>query len=196
MARNGSSHTKSPGWRTSISNIRFENKMMRLREDHLELPTNPGMEYAYIERGPAVVIVPVTREGEIVLIRQFRYPVDDRCLEVPAGTARDTEGMSLQDIAAKELREEIGVTFDCIQRIGSFFSNPSLCDEECHAFIALGVSFVQRPQREPGEEIETVLVPMEEALSLARRCEIKTGPAALALFLAEPHLVRNFTKGR
>src|SRR4051794_38193225 len=100
MARNGSSNFENSRWRLSDSTVHFENKIMRLKEDSVELPSNGRMDYAYIERGPAVIIVPVTRYGEIVLIRQFRYPVGDHCLEVPAGTARDTEGMSLEDVAA------------------------------------------------------------------------------------------------
>jgi ADP-ribose pyrophosphatase len=184
----GSSNSENPGWRVTQTSIRFENKMMRLREDRLHLPEKGEMNYAFVERGPAVIVVPVTSDGRMVLIRQFRHPVQEQCLEVPAGTVRDTQGLSLQEVAAKELAEEVGVTFERIESAGSFYSNPSLSDEECHVFIAFGVKFVQPPAREPGEEIRTFLVPVYEAITMARSGKMKTGPAALAALMAEPIL--------
>ena len=164
--------------------------MMILREDRLALTGGEEMTYAYLERGPAVIVVPVTPRGDMVLIRQYRYPVDEYCLEVPAGTARDAGDLSLQEVAAKELCEEIGARCERLERIGSFYSNSSMLDEECHIFFGSGVVLAREPEPEPSEKIEIIVKPAKEALELARSGKMKTGPAALAVLLAHPHLAR------
>ena len=98
------------GWRFLRSETRFENHICRLREDDVELAGGQKIKYAYLERDDAVVIVPVTTKGEIVLLRQYRYTVDEWCLEVPAGGTHDSSDASFEDVARKELREEIGGT--------------------------------------------------------------------------------------
>jgi 8-oxo-dGTP pyrophosphatase MutT (NUDIX family) len=175
-------------WTVSQSATRFENKTMRLREDAVLLPNGQEMQYALVERGPAVIIVPITAAGEMVLIRQYRHPVRERCLEVPAGTARDAAGMSLEKVAEKELKEEVGGTWKAVRRIGSFFSNSSMTDEECHVFLATGVKLEEPPQREPGEDVKTLVVPLADAIGMVERGEMKTGPAALAVLLCVPQL--------
>jgi ADP-ribose pyrophosphatase len=176
------------GWKLLASHDRFENKMMRVREDRLALAQDGDNDFAYVERGPAVIIVPVTRRGEIVLIRQYRYAVDEFCLEVPAGTARDAGNRSLEEVAAKELCEEVGATYERITRVTSFFSNSSLSDEECHVFLALGVELVHAPEPEPSEKIQIIVKPAKEVLEIARSGAMKTAPTTLAVFLAEPML--------
>jgi ADP-ribose pyrophosphatase len=176
------------GWKLRSSRTGYENEILRLREDHFEVPGSGGKTYAYVERGPAVIIVPVTAKGEIILLRQYRYPVDEYCLEVPAGTARDAGDLSLEEVAAKELKEEIGATYSRMESVGSFFSNNALSDESCHVFVAFDVVLAQRPEPEATEEIEAFPVPAGEAIARVRRGEMKTGPAALAMLLCEPKL--------
>jgi ADP-ribose pyrophosphatase len=172
----------------TASAVEFENKMIRVKRDTIALPGGDQIECAFVEKGPAVIVVPVTSDGRMVLVRQYRHPVAEYCLEVPAGTARDTQGLSLEEVAAKELREEVGATFERIEHLGSFYSNSSLCDEGCHVFLALGIRLDKAPEREPAEAIETLAVGVPEAVSLARRGGMKTGPAALAVLMAEPRL--------
>jgi ADP-ribose pyrophosphatase len=176
------------GWRLLETQRPYESQMVQLREDRLEIPGTAEKRYAYLERGHAVVVVPVTNQGEVVLLWQYRYPVDQFCLEVPAGTARDVEGMPLDEVVAKELQEEIGATFEQLEAIGTFHSNNALSDEECHVFLATGVVMTQRPDPEPMEKIEMRLTPVRLALEKARSGQMKTGPSALALLMCEPRL--------
>jgi ADP-ribose pyrophosphatase len=176
------------GWELQGSSIQYENKMVLVREDRIRLPAGKEMAYAYVERGDAVIIVPITPDGQMILVRQFRYPVDDRCLEVPAGAARDTHGLSLAQVAAKELEEEVSAQCDTFERVAVFYSNPSLSDEKCHVFLAHGAVIAQRPHREPSESLETILMPVAEAFARVQRGEMKTGPTALAVLLAAPRL--------
>jgi ADP-ribose pyrophosphatase len=135
------------------------------------------------------VIVPVTATGEIVLLKQYRYPIDEWCLEVPAGGMHDSGGCSLEEVARKELREEVGAEAGTLAYVTFFYSASALTDEKCHVYLAEGVTLRNKPEREGSESIETKLVPADEAIRLARTGAIKTAPCALALLLCEPLLV-------
>jgi len=161
---------------------------MRLREDFLELPNAGATTYAFIEKARAVIIVPITADKQVVMLRQFRYAVDEWCLEVPAGTTSDTGDTPLEEVVAKELKEEIGATFERLERLGAFYPDNAMSSEECHVFLALGVELTEKPKPEAKEAIEILLKPAAEALEMARRGKMRTGPCALGLLLAEPRL--------
>lgn len=177
------------GWHCRASRYHFRNKISVLREDDIELANGAKQSYAYLERAEAVVIVPVTNAGEVILLRQYRYPVDEWCLEVPAGGTHDNGGCSLEEVARKELREEVGAKAGTLTYVNFFYSASSLTDEKCHVYLAEDVTFSEEPERESSESIETKLVPAGEAVRLARTGAIKTAPCALALLLCEPLLI-------
>ncbi len=170
--------------------MRFQNAIFRLREDEVELADGGKIQYAYLERTAAVVIVPVTTAGEMVLVKQYRYSVDEWCLEVPAGGTHDVDDASLEEVARKELREEVGGVATTLTEIASFYSANSLTDEKCHVFLALGVELSEKPDKESSETLEPQLMPVAEALELARSGAIKTAPSALAILLCESHLAK------
>jgi ADP-ribose pyrophosphatase len=176
------------GWKQLGSATRFENEIFRVREDEVELAEGKKMKYAYVARDEAVVIVPVTDDGQVVLLRQYRYPVDEWCLEVPAGGTHDTGNEAIEEVAKKELREEIGAKARSLTYINFFYTTSSLTDEKCHVFVAEGVELSRKPKTEASEEIKFELVPIEQALEMARTGAMKTGPCALAVLLSEEHL--------
>ena len=179
------------GWKLIGSNTRFENDICRLREDEVELEDGKKTQYAYLERDDAVIVVPVATSGEIVLLKQYRYPVDEWCLEVPAGGTHDSGDAALEEVARKELREEVGGTAKSLTYVTFFYSANAITNEKCHVFLAEGVELAKKPKTESSESIETQLVTVEKALELARSGAIKTAPCALALLLCEPLLVKS-----
>ena len=156
------------GWRLLETTYPYEGKTSRLRCDKLELPKQKESRYEYLERAEAVIVVPVTATGEIVLIRQYRYPVDAWILETPAGGCHDTGDASLEEVVRKELHEEIGADVEAVEKVGSFYSSPAFADERCHVFLAWGTQLRKQPERESTEKIETELVPAHEAIRRAR----------------------------
>jgi ADP-ribose diphosphatase len=178
------------GWTLRASQTRFQNEIFRVREDEVALPDGEQMKYAYVERDEAVVIVPVTGDGKIVMLKQYRYAVDEWCVEVPAGGMHDSGDASPEEVARKELREEIGATAEKLTYIDFFFSANAITDEKCHVFLAQGVELSKQPQTEASETLETRLVPIAEGLELARTGKMKTAPCALAVLLCEAHLRR------
>jgi ADP-ribose pyrophosphatase len=191
MASTQKPNGENAGWKLLGSNTRFENKIFRLREDQVELEGGKKTDYAYFERDQAVIVVPVTSAGEIVMLKQYRYPVDEWCLEVPAGGTHDTGDTDLEEVVRKELREEVGGTAKSLTYVTFFYSANAMSDEKCHVFLAEGVELEKKPKTESTESIETQLVPVEKALELARSGAVKTGPCALALLLCEPLLKKS-----
>lgn len=176
------------GWKFVSSKTQFENGICRLREDEVELEDGKKIDYAYLERDEAVIIVPVTSGGEVVLLKQYRYPVDEWCLEVPAGGTHDSGDASLEEVVRKELREEVGATAEKLTHVGFFYSANSMTDEKCHVYLAEGVELSKEQKTESSEEIRLQLVAVEKAIELARSGAMKTGPCALAVLLCEPLL--------
>jgi ADP-ribose pyrophosphatase len=178
------------GWNLLETSYPYADKITRLRSDRIQISDGNELTYTYDERPRAVIIVPVTAQGEIVLIRQYRYPVDDWCLEVPAGGTHDTGNMPLEEVVRKELKEEIGGVYQRLEHVSCFYTSTSLSDEECNVYLALDVELSDKPDTEQTEQIEIQTVPAQEAVEMARSGSMKTGPCALAVLLCEPLLRR------
>lgn len=148
------------------------------------------IEYAYLRSPAAVWVVPVTSEGEVVLVRQYRHPVRSWLLEVPAGSVREERP---EDAAVRELREEIGGRTAALRYQGSFYPSSGQLSLQGHAFLALDVTLGE-PAHESSELLVPVHVPAEVSFEMARRGEIEGG-CALALLMCEP-TIRAHLRGR
>ncbi len=190
LMKNDKPNGRKAGWTQVASEERFRNDIFRVREDAVELADGKKLQFAYLERGDAVVIVPVTKDGRMVMLRQYRYAVDEWCLEVPAGGMHDSDGASLEEVARKELKEEVGGTAAAFHYVDYFYSANSTCDEKCHVFLAEGVELAHETEKEASESIEVQLVPVAEAIEQVQMGLMKTAPCALAVLLCEPRLRR------
>jgi ADP-ribose pyrophosphatase len=129
-----------------------------------DLVTHPG----------AVVIVPVTEQGEILLIEQWRRAAKQILLELPAGT-RD-QGEDIGTCAQRELREETGYRARKWVPLGGFFSAPGFCTEYLHLFIGKDLVLDPLPHDED-EAIDLCRYPLEETLKMIESgaiCDAKT----------------------
>jgi ADP-ribose pyrophosphatase len=175
------------GWLCLDTDYPFTYRMYRIRRDQVRLPSGLETDFAYMESKGAVWIVPVTDDGQIVLIRQYRYAVDDWTWEVPAGGKHDHTG-SDEELARRELSEEVGATCRSLENVGWFYGAVSISTGQGVVFLARGVQLNGMPHREPGEFIEVHPVPIDEALAMAHDGQIKDCKSALALLLCEPYL--------
>jgi len=165
----------------------WRSRWYNVRQDRLRARDGGDDELVYtlIEKAGAVFVVPVTGDGQMVLIEQYRYPVDDWCLEAPAGHIEP--GVPPQEMAARELREEIGGQAAELEFVAEFYTMNGIGDETAQVYLARGVTLGE-PQREPTEHIRLHALPVAEALRLAHGGAITDGPSALAILLCEPRL--------
>ena len=130
--------------------------------------------------GEAVAIVPIKDDGNIVMIKQFRVPVNDWVYEVPAG--RVEEGENPEETARRELVEEVGYEAGELVRIASIYTAPGYSDEVLHIFIARKLRFVgSKP--ELGEVIIPIEVSLSKALDLVLNSKVADAKTLVALLL-------------
>ena len=166
----------------------WRNAWYTLREDQLRLPDGSQGAYTVIERPGAVWIVPVAPDGRIILIRNYRHTVDEWLWEVPAGGLKP--GVDPEEMARRELREEIGGSARSFEFVMRFYTVPGMSDEVGYIFLARGVT-VGEPHREPTEVMEIHCFPLHAVVEMARQGEVKDGPSALAILLCAPRLEQN-----
>jgi ADP-ribose pyrophosphatase len=169
-------------WEVVDSRYLWQSKWYNLRQDRLRAPEAGEFTYTIVEHPGAVWVVPVTADGQIALIRNYRYTVDDWCYEVPAGGI--SPGLSPDEVARSELLEEIGGTAADLRPVGQFYTSNGISNEVAYVYLATGVELGET-NLEPTEVMETRLVAVGEAMRMARDGEITDGPSALALLWCE-----------
>lgn len=173
------------GWRVLETQYPMTTPFMRVRQDRIQIAAQGEVTYTYEERADAVGVVPVTAEGTILLIRQYRYPIDAWCLEIPAGGTRDHAGLPLEAVARIELAEETGATCAIMLHVGFFFVACASRRQRFHVFLALDVEQSAAHRPELTEQIELCPLPAREALHRARTGQMPEGQSALSLLLCE-----------
>ena len=176
---------ESLGWQRIATSRLYQSHWHNLRQDQVVLPAGQEITFTYQEHPGFVTVVPVTDDGQVILLRSYRYAVDDWCWELPAGGLKPNH-TPLQT-AQEELREEIGGTAATWQEVGWFYSSNGISNEKAHIFLATGVT-LGPTAHEPAEVMTLHRKPLAEALHMARTAQINDGPSALALILAEPYL--------
>lgn len=174
-------------YKTKSSRIVWSCPWYRVRQDEIITPDGRPGVYNTVESTDAVWIVPVTPDGMVAMIYNYRYTVDDWCWEVPAGSVKP--GQTLEEAARAELLEEVGGTAVSLQKIGQFYTANGICNEVGHYFLATGVT-LGNPHHESTEVMDIHLIPIAEALRMAHAGEISDGTSTLALLYAEPALRR------
>jgi ADP-ribose pyrophosphatase len=120
----------------------FTGKIFSVTIETVDLPKGGELRAEVVRHPPSVVIIPITDEGRIILVRQYRHPIARWAWELPAGSA--DEGENLDAAAIRECHEEIQLIPSRVEKIGAFFPTPGYCDEEMNVFRATGL-------RPPGE---------------------------------------------
>ncbi|WP_119673845.1 NUDIX domain-containing protein [Deinococcus sp. RM] len=151
-------------------------------EDRVRLPSGAETTYQYRPRGPrAVFVLPITAQGEAVLIRQYRYPLRATVTEVVAGGVE--RGEDLLAAAQRELHEEVGGVAAEWVPLPGFYPQPSISGVIFYPFLALGVTLGDM-HHEDTETIERMVVPLAEAYRRLDAGEILDGPGSLAMWHA------------
>ncbi len=158
----------------------FRGRIVSLRVDTVQLSGGRVSRREIVEHSGSVAVVPLDDYGNVLMVRQFRKPVEQELLEIPAGMLEPGEEPA--SAARRELEEETGYTAHRIEPLVRFFTSPGFCDEEMHAFLATGLVAGQ-PDPDEDEQIELVPVPLTHVPEMIRRGEIRDGKSIAALLL-------------
>jgi 8-oxo-dGTP pyrophosphatase MutT (NUDIX family) len=130
--------------RVTSTRLVYENRWMRLHEDRTESADGrPGL-YAWVEKPPAAVILPIDG-GDVWLVEQFRHPPKARFWEFPQGAWEDAPGADPEELARGELVEETGLRAQRMERLGRLFFAYGMSDQYFDVWLATGLE--PGPQR-------------------------------------------------
>ena len=170
-------------WEKLSSEKLLETPYFTVRSDKLRLPDGEIKENYYVlERPDAAIIFPVTREGTVVLVRQYRPPLERMELGLPAGLV-DT-GEEPEAAARRELQEETGCAGGEWEALGAIASSPSLKDNWAYLYLARNVEKVSGQNLDEHERLDTVEVPLGEVRGLVHDGQIVSSSGVAAVMLA------------
>lgn len=173
----------SPRWEVLSSERILETPYFALRTERLRLPDGETKDPYYIlERPDAVFAFPLTRDGEVVLVRQYRPPLRQMELCIPAGLIEP--GEPPEAAARRELLEETGYGGGEWEYMLRLASSPGLKDNWAYLFLARGVERLAPPDPDEHERLEVVLVPPEKLMPLVRAGEIVSATGVATIMLA------------
>jgi ADP-ribose pyrophosphatase len=168
--------------KTLSSQLIYDGRAVRLRIDTVRMPGGRETTREIVEHADCVAIIAIDAENNILLVNQFRKPVEKRLLEIPAGGIEPGEEPA--DCVRRELREETGFLPKKVERLGGFYSTPGYGTEYLHLYLA--TELVPSPlQAEDSESIRLVRVPLSEITGLITSgsiCDAKS-IAGLLMFL-------------
>ena len=156
----------------------YTGKAINFCRDEIVLPNGNKAIREYIDHPGAVAVVPFINKTDIIMVKQYRYPVDKITYEIPAGKLDKKE--SLLKCAKRELKEETGYSTNNIKKLVSFYPSTAFSNEELIIYIAKDlVSGKQNPDED--EFIENIIIPFKQALQMIKQGKIKDAKTVIAL---------------
>lgn len=180
MKKNGRS-VEEPDYRLEGREEIFRGRIFTVQLDHITFSNGTDVTMEVVRHGGAAAVVPVKDDGRVVLIRQFRYPIDTTIWEVPAG--KFDGGEASEVCAAREMEEEVGYRPGRLEKIGSIITTPGFSDERIDIFVATDLTPTEM-NLDPDELIDVIEVPVDEALLMVDRGDIEDAKSIAALFMA------------
>lgn len=162
----------------------YEGQVISVRLDDVEMPSGRRVVYEVVEHRGAVVIVPVTADGSVLMVRQFRQAIGQELLELPAGTIE--RGETPEACARRELAEEVERAADRWERLLSFFPSPGILTEEMHVFLARDLRSARAEREE--EDLRVEPLPLREARRRIGTGEVRDAKSIVGLLLASDRL--------
>lgn len=150
----------------------FKNNFMDLYVDDVLLPDGNTTTRTYIKHDGAAAVLPITKDGKLVLTKQYRYPVRKISIEIPAGK-KDSKTETGLECVKREIEEETGYNSDTFKHIHDIHNCIAYSDEMIELFIAYDCFLVEdRLTPDDDEFIEPLVVTLEEAEKLIETNEI------------------------
>jgi ADP-ribose pyrophosphatase len=171
------------------SRAAYRGRLLKVNEDEVQLPDGGKALREYVQHPGAAIILPIFDDGSVLLERQFRYPLGQHFYELPAGKLEGSEPPL--ETAKRELLEETGYVAAQWRELGRFHPCIGYSDERIDFFLARELEF-KAVNRDEGEFLETLSVPLDEAIDWIRRGRISDTKTILGLFWAEKLLKENW----
>ena len=173
--------------KTLSSKTIYDGKIISLKLEEVELPDGNLAQREIVRHSGAVALIPITNEGKMILVKQFRKSLDRTLIEIPAG--RIEIGEDPNETARRELEEETGYGAKTVNYLQSFATSPGFADEIIHLYLAEDLYVIEDPaEGDEDEFIELLEVTVTEAEKLVATGEIYDAKTAFAVIYAKHEL--------
>ncbi len=169
--------------KTLTQEYHFKGRIIKCRTDTALLPDGTECYREVCEHPGGVGVLPITKEGEVILVRQFRYPYGETLLEIPAGKLDHGPDEDPAGCAVRELKEETGFTAGRMVALGKSYPSPGFLTEILHAYCALDL-VPGESQPDEGEFVEVVRLPIREVERQIASGELCDGKTMIAMYRA------------
>ncbi len=163
----------------------FKTKLFRIKDIDIQTRDDKHVTYQILEKRDAALIVPITEQGNILLINEYFAAIDEYQLSLPKG--RIEEGSNELETANKELQEEVGYRAKKIEFLGAVTMSPGYLKQRTHIFLARDLVESKLPGDED-EELEVSEYPFSQFEDLIEKGKITEARVITALFLARSYL--------
>lgn len=159
-------------WKVLSSEYLFNDRWFKVRKEVCETPQGKIVDPYYVyDFATWVGALPVTEDGKIVMVKQYRHALGETCIEIPGGCVDDTD-KNLEDAISREVLEETGYSFASFEYLGRISPNPSTNNNLLHMFLAKGGKKVAKQQLDDNEDIEVMELSIDELKQLIRENKI------------------------
>ncbi|MFW6038198.1 MAG: NUDIX hydrolase [Candidatus Saliniplasma sp.] len=172
-------------WKNKKSRAVAESTFFTLREDEVVLPDGSEKIYTLLDIPDFAGVLPIL-DNKFVLIRNYRYPIDEKVLEIPAGLI--DEGEVPKNTAARELEEETGYKLKKSEKLVEYHPIASLNDQTAHLFLGEAEEG-GKIDRDEGEDMSVELIPISETYEMLKNKEISHPHTMIALFYSKNKLL-------
>lgn len=163
---------------TVSSQLIFEGRVVKLRVDTVGMPDGRETTWEIVEHSDCVAIIAVDADDNVLLVKQFRKPVEKELLEIPAGGI--DPGEDAVAAVRRELQEEAGYLPQKVERLGGFYSAPGYCTEYLHLYLASDL-VPSALHAEDTDSISLIRVPVSQVLGLISSGTICDGKSIAGL---------------
>jgi ADP-ribose pyrophosphatase len=167
----------------------YQCRIFSVYEGKILFPNGRVTHQSRIDHRPCVAVVPIDKEGRVILIKQYRYSVRKQLIEIPAGNM-DKGNESPEVCARRELSEETGYGANLWALLYEGYLLPGYCNEYMYFYLAADLYHAPL-EPDDDEYIEILPVPMEEAMEMIKTGRIVDAKTALGLYMARDYLKGN-----
>lgn len=167
------------------SEKKYLGKVFDLIVDEIEYPSGNRSIREIASHPGGSVVVPLLDGDNVILVKQFRYPIQKSVYELPAGKLNPGEDPAV--CAMRELEEETGYTADTLKKLTAIYTTPGFCNELLHLYLATGLKRSIHGQRlEEGElDLTIEVIPLSRSVSMIEQGEIVDGKTICGLLMTE-----------